>query len=123
MTGEIRIETRTFSHPSIIEQAVIVDPMGEVMRQVCRVSDEQTQAALRDLGWIPPGEAKVLREDLRSARADATQTRLSYQRMPHEVADHVNALRDIARDYGATEQLRERIAYEVERFAKLGEAR
>ena len=57
-----------------------------------------------------------------TAKADLVQTRLSCQRMPHEVAEHVNALRDIARDYGATEQLRERIAYEVERFAKLGEA-
>lgn len=65
-----------------------------------------------------------LREQLRAARADLVQARLSCQRMPHEVAEHVNALRYIATtQHWSASDLREAIEREVERFAKLGEVR
>ena len=64
-----------------------------------------------------------LREQLRTAKADLVQTRLSCQRMPHEVAEHVDRLRDIATtQHWSAPDLREAIEREVERFAKLGEA-
>lgn len=64
-----------------------------------------------------------LREQLRTAKADLVQLRLSCQRMPHEVAEHVDRLRDIATtQHWSASDLREAIEREVERFAKLGEA-
>lgn len=121
----------------IAERRVVVpDPAPDTVASLSAVASPE-RAVRSTLSWVrravraidPATEVVVsrdglddLREQLRTAKADLVQTRLSCQRMPHEVAEHVNALRDIATtQHWSASDLREAIEREVERFAKLGE--
>ena len=113
--NSVKISTQTLGET--IYQFVDLPGLPSIQERIIRTQDDQVKKALADLGWICPQEAKaaerVIADGAKGPTPDYTGEGSAWippKTKPHTFAQMVNEVRDLAFDFGTSEQFRDRVA-------------